>query len=685
MAQEWIRGELWVQGMNGGTSELNIMQALSGINGITDIKVNLLTSGVSFSYNPRKLPLQAVIGVITGLGYIVSEYPPKYGEPRRSGGMAPKNTPSLHKKLRIGGMTCTGCETRIENRVGKLAGVDKVKASFTASTVEIIYFPDRITLQNIIQTIEKLGYSVIDSHHHQKTGKPEEKQSVLRLVGCGVILAAVYLLLQNTVGFNFIPNISQNMGYGILFIVGLITSVHCVAMCGGINLSQCVSAAPAGSGRQNLAPALKYNAGRVISYTAIGGIVGAFGAFVSFSATVKGIIAVLSGLFMLIMGLNMLNVFPWLRRFNPHMPRIFARKTGSGNTKHTPFIVGLLNGLMPCGPLQAMQIYALGTGSFLAGAASMLAFSLGTVPLMFGLGALSSLLTGRFTRKMMRVSAMLVMVLGVFMLGRGFTLSGFHFPIPVTARASGTSAAHIQGGVQTVTTKLQPGSYSPITVQKGIPVKWTIKAEARDINGCNGTLTIPKYNISKALQPGDNVVEFTPTSAGNIVYTCSMGMISSNITVLPDLSGASSNPESSAAADGGSSSAPGGEAETSGIGVASVSGNEQNVTVTVDSSGYSPAVLVLQKGIPAKIKFNIRSLSACNGTVVFPQSGLQLNLSSQSETPLITPQSDFTFQCGMGMLRGYVKVVDNINKVDLNAIKNEAQNYTYAAGAGCCG
>jgi len=64
-----------------------------------------------------------------------------------------------------------------------------------------------------------------------------------------------------------------------------------------------------------------------------------------------------------------------------------------------PFTVGLLNGLMPCGPLQAMQIYALSTGNPLKGALSMLLFSLGTVPLMFGLGALGSLLSRRLRKK----------------------------------------------------------------------------------------------------------------------------------------------------------------------------------------------------------------------------------------------------------------------------------------------
>jgi len=191
---------------------------------------------------------------------------------------------------------------------------------------------------------------------------------------------------------------------------------------------------------------------------------------------------------------------------------------------------------MPCGPLQAMQIYALGTGSFLAGAGSMLFFSLGTVPLMFGFGAISSFLSGKFTHRMMKVSAVLVMILGVIMLSRGFNLSGFNFVNNITYAASNSSnIAKVEGAVQTVTTKLESGRYTPFIVQKGIPVKWTIQASANDINGCNETITVPKYGISKKLIPGDNLIEFIPDEDGNIPYTCWMGMISSNINVVDDI------------------------------------------------------------------------------------------------------------------------------------------------------
>lgn len=195
-----------------------------------------------------------------------------------------------------------------------------------------------------------------------------------------------------------------------------------------------------------------------------------------------------------------------------------------------------MNGLMPCGPLQAMQIYALGTGSAWAGALSMLFFSLGTVPLMFGLGTVSSLLTGTFKQRMLQVSGVLVMFLGILMLSRGLNLSGINLAYASTSTANAGNIASIKGETQVVETTLQSGRYQPIVVQKGIPVKWTIRAAENDLNGCNNPITIPQYNTQIELVPGDNVIEFTPQETGKITYTCWMGMISSTITVVDDLS-----------------------------------------------------------------------------------------------------------------------------------------------------
>jgi len=711
MAQKSVLKIIQVEGMKSVESELQIKNVLAAVDGIMNVKAMCSSSNVYVTYDVNMIGLDRIISIIETLGYRVKNKPAS--EPALNGKVNSEYGKTVSKLLQIEGMTCTSCEMRIENKLKKLEGVVQVKASYSDSNVHITYNADVLGLDSIVDTIERIDYKVknktggkVSANTRGNNKASDDKMSVNQLLGIGIIIFALYVIIKNTIGFNFIPQVNQNMGYGILFAVGLITSLHCIAMCGGINLSQCVSYKyEEGDANKisKLKPSLMYNAGRVVSYTIVGGIVGALGSVISFSGTAKGIVAIISGVFMVIMGLNMLNIFPWLRKLNPRMPKIFGNKVHNNNGKHGPFYVGLFNGLMPCGPLQAMQIYALGTGSFFTGAVSMFMFSLGTVPLMFGFGAVSSYLSGKFTHRMMKVSAVLVIILGVIMFNRGLGLSGISVAYASTP-ASSSSIAKIEGNVQTITTQLDSGRYPRIIVQKGIPVKWNMKANAQDINGCNGTIDIPKYNIEKKLQAGDNIIEFTPDESGNIPYSCWMGMIRSNIKVVDDVSKVSSSDLSQASGSGSTGGILGGggccgatptksangKIPTDNIQVAKVQAGQQEVTVTVNDQGYSPAAVVLQKGVKAKIKFNTERLSSCNAIVVFPEYQGQLNLQSQKETPWLTPTQDFTFQCGMGMLHGYVKVVDDVNKVNLDDIKKQIQNYTPprgigGSGGGCCG
>ncbi|MFZ5988469.1 MAG: sulfite exporter TauE/SafE family protein [Bacillota bacterium] len=610
----------------------------------------------------------------------------------------------------IDGMTCTSCEMRIENSLRKLEGIAEVKAVYSDSHVYVTYDKDKIGLDEIYENIEKLDYGIKNKGQSQSSeGKDEneyenssennkalgDKLKINQLIGIGIIIFSLYIIIKNTIGFNFIPEVNESTGYGILFVVGLLTSLHCIAMCGGINLSQCVSYNMEGeeSGFSKLKPSLLYNGGRVISYTIVGGIVGAIGSAVSFSGSAKGVVAIAAGVFMVIMGINMLNIFPWLRRFNIRMPKFIGKKIYSNGGKKGPLIIGLLNGFMPCGPLQTMQLYALGTGSFTKGALSMFLFSLGTVPLMFGFGAISSLLSSKFTHKMMKVSAMLVMILGFMMVGRGLSLSG----VSLALGASGPSSiAVVQGDVQLVTTEMKSGSYTPIIVQKGIPVRWTIKAEKSGLNGCNNPVTIPEYGIEKKLVPGDNVIEFTPDKEGNILYTCWMGMISSNIKVVADINNVSDKDIQDVNSVNGAGSAGGGCCGAGGSGVSSdgslipldkvavgeIKDNVQYVKIDVNDYGFSPAIVVIQKGIETKWNINGDKLNYCNNRLIFPEYNARMQLNSGENEISFVPEADFSFSCWMGMLNGYVKVVDDINNINIDDIKEEVRNFVPPQGAG---
>ncbi len=453
------------------------------------------------------------------------------------------------KRLYIGGMTCVNCQNKIEQVLKKTPGVESAKVSYQKGTADIAFDPDWVTLEELRQVIRGAGYEVL---LEPAVRKPDFGRTATLLI----LIFFLYRMLQHSGILNLlVPSelADTGMGYGMLFLIGILTSVHCIAMCGGISLSQCI---PRSAGKEDsrfgaFRSAVLYNLGRVISYTGIGFLLGLAGMLVGetygagISPFFQGILKMVAGVFMVILGINMLGIFPWLRRFQLQLPRFLVRnvnrkKTGSSQ----PFVIGLLNGMMPCGPLQSMQIVALASANPFAGALSMLAFSLGTVPLMLGLGSFVAMLGKRFSAKVMETGAVLVVVLGLAMLSQGGNLSGLFYSgmewnaagqqqVYAASGESGTndSGATVEDGVQIIESTLTGGRYPNITVTAGIPVRWIIQVPKGALNGCNYRMLLNTYGISHTFSEGENIIEFTPEKTGTVPYTCWMGMIRGNIFV----------------------------------------------------------------------------------------------------------------------------------------------------------
>jgi len=610
------------------------------------------------------------------------------------------------KTIRIDGMTCVNCQNRIEKKLKNTVGVEDAAVNFNAGTAAVTYNDSVIAFDEIKAAIERLGYTVTD----RKT-----KTQVLRVIGTLVIILALYILLRifNTSNLaTAFPVARSGMGYGMMLIIGLVTSVHCIAMCGGINLSQSLAGNkeryssservdnPHGSQTNlltphssffilhsslltphSLFPAILYNSGRVISYTAVGVVVGTLGSVITVSSRFQGTLLFVAGIFMLIMGLNMLGLFPALRRFTPRLPQFFAKKINTQKTGRGPLIVGFLNGFMPCGPLQAMQVYALSTGSPLKGGLSMFLFCIGTVPLMFALGAASGILSGVkgqvFSRRVMQVGAVLVAAMGLAMFANGWNLAGLESPLDRAAAVfnpaktkSGASSPVVKDGVQIINSTLLPNRYPAITVQQGIPVRWIINAPQDSINGCNYSFIIREYGIQHTFTAGDNVIEFLPERTGRFSYSCWMGMIRSSITVVAEGQGVTDVPEPVV-----TPTPAGVDIPTDRIALAQVMGNFQMVEIRLTDDGFEPAIVVMQRLLPALWNINIDSLDPGNNGLIFPVYYAILEM-EQGDNPIqIVPDDDFEFSTVDNVFYGYVKVVDDINSVDIEAVKAEVAEH----------
>lgn len=438
--------------------------------------------------------------------------------------------------LDVHGMTCRSCEKTIVKALYKHKGILQARADYASGKLHLGFFPELIDRGQIEEIIQQVGYET-------SSIKGSKKSLILKTMILLVAMLIVYQLLSRTGLLTFVPQIQTGSSLFMIFVVGLMTSVHCVAMCGGISLAAGASGKKQSSrivsevSRKKAAGrALQYNVGRNISYTITGAIAGLLGQAISISNTGRTVIMLIAGVFMLIMGLNVLELTPWVRKIRMPLPSAIVGLQAR-MSKNSAFWVGLFNGLMPCGPLQMMQLYALGTGSVAIGALSMMLFALGTTPMMFSVSFFSGLLTNKKSHFIKIASAALVILLGIQMLGRAIDI-----PMLIQARqtnrqiesADGTFA-RIEDGYQVVETRFTNGRYQPIVVQAGLPVHWVITAEQGDLNGCNYSLLIDDFDIAKDLDYGETVIEFLPKEVGVFRYTCWMNMISSRITVVSDL------------------------------------------------------------------------------------------------------------------------------------------------------
>lgn len=267
-----------------------------------------------------------------------------------------------------------------------------------------------------------------------------------------------------------IPTINNNITYGMLFVTGILTSIHCISMCGAINLMATFNR----ENKINLKRPCLYNLGRLISYSLLGGIVGLIGSILSVNNFISGLIIIMASITMLLMSFSMLNIIKF------KLPRILKLKVKTRNS----FIVGLLNGFMPCGPLQAMQMYALSTGAFFKGFISMFLFCLGTIPLMLSVGVIFNIVKGRKRILLNKIASVLILILSLTMLSRGVSSLGINYN-NVFNSYSDYNASIIYDDYQKVKFNLSYNDYDDIIVQKGKKVRLIINVDKKYLTGCN--------------------------------------------------------------------------------------------------------------------------------------------------------------------------------------------------------
>lgn len=281
----------------------------------------------------------------------------------------------------VHGMHCKSCVLMTESELGELPNISHVKSSLKNHSVEVTgdfgnKTPEQIA-EELTVPLQAHGYTVSVGRQVKNRKWGEFKVAV----PIALAFVVLFVTLQKMGLVNLIG--TGNVTYGSAFVVGVVASLSsCMAVVGGLVLSMSATFAKEGD---RIKPQMMFHGGRIVSFFIFGGVIGALGATFTLGVGATFTLNLLIGIVMLILGINLLDVFHFTKRLQPSMPKFISKHAhGVSKFNHTltPLLVGIATFFLPCGFTQSMQLYTLTTGSFLEGGFTMLAFALGTFPVL---------------------------------------------------------------------------------------------------------------------------------------------------------------------------------------------------------------------------------------------------------------------------------------------------------------
>jgi sulfite exporter TauE/SafE len=278
-------------------------------------------------------------------------------------------------------MHCNSCVLLIESELGDLAHVTKVTPRLDDCSVEVEGDfggkTETEIAENLTLPLKSHGYTVSIEKENQVKKWSDFKYAVP--IAAAFVIG--FIILQKAGIINLVG--AGEITYGTVFIIGIIASLStCMAVVGGLLLSMSATFAKEGD---RIRPQLMFHVGRIVSFFILGGVIGVVGSAFTLNTFATVALSILIGIVMLILGLNLLDVFHFTKKLQPSMPKFIARHVhGISKFNHTitPLLVGIATFFLPCGFTQSMQLYTLSTGSFLEGGLTMLVYALGTLPVL---------------------------------------------------------------------------------------------------------------------------------------------------------------------------------------------------------------------------------------------------------------------------------------------------------------
>jgi sulfite exporter TauE/SafE/copper chaperone CopZ len=465
--------------------------------------------------------------------------------------------------LPVGGMTCTACERRITKALTALPGVISATASTRKGSASLIV-TSQAGRAAIEQAIIDLGYGL--GRSPWLNGDPQ----VWRSAGVAAVFVAVVVWF---VGVGDLTGRIGDLSTGGLLLVlalGLAAGVStCMAMVGGIVLAISASAAGRSGARGTAAKGaagpgsvaegttalgttavgtaarnsvwrtnLTFQAGRIAGFGLLGVALGALGRKAAMPQPVVVGLMVAVAVVMLLVGVRLTELSPRVAGWSPTIPAAVGDRlglTGDAPARRAAgtMAAGAATFFLPCGFTQAVQLYAFSTGSPRAAGAIMATFAIGTAPALFAIAGAPTLFKG--TRKVAMLRALGVVVIGfaVINVTSAMRLAGVDLTSGTGAAQTVSANVTLTPTDQTINSAQDGAGYHPgdTVIYTGRPTHWVMTSTAPFT--CAASLSSQDLGFQKSLVAGRNVIELPALPAGSYSYSCSMGMYSGRILVIP--------------------------------------------------------------------------------------------------------------------------------------------------------
>lgn len=448
------------------------------------------------------------------------------------------------RAIPVVGMTCDACEKRVGRALRRIPGVESVDVSARRGTAVLHGAPLPPT-ERIEAAIRSAGY---------EPGTPAwittEASTWITVALSGLAIATV-ALLAGTLGLGGLVGDLANPSRGgllLVLVLGLTAGVStCMAMVGGLVLGFSASHAAAltQDGQRlpsfvtRMRPQVAFNVGRIVGFGVLGAALGSLGSAVGLPTRLVGALALAVAVVMFLLGVRLTRISPRMAAWSPRLPAGLAGLLGIDAAAGRPYsdartaLVGAATFFLPCGFTQAVQVYALSTGSPASAGLIMATFALGTTPGLLAVASVPEIATGKARGTVLQVVGVVVLAFALLNVTSGLNLLGVTGATATAATARQVSDnVTVGGGVQTVHMTQTRDGYTPAdtVVHAGIPITWSIEATSKW--DCSAFLRVPDLGVSVDLQDGLNTVTLPALPPGVVPFTCVMGMYTGNLIAI---------------------------------------------------------------------------------------------------------------------------------------------------------